>query len=96
MIHGEVVTIMLSLRSSPTRAMEALHHEHCCFLVEVKGKPYGSLMFWSTQPATMEKRKRQTKTAADRTFIQGKGRQGQQIVIGQRVPPVADKNNNPR
>ena len=34
---GEVVTVVLSLRSSPTHAMEALRHEHERDLVEVKG-----------------------------------------------------------
>ena len=33
-------------------------------------------MFWLLQPATMEKQKRRTKTAALWTFIQGKGREG--------------------
>ena len=34
---GEVVTVVLSLRSSPIHAMEALCHEHCCAIGEVKG-----------------------------------------------------------
>ena len=34
---GGVVTVVLSLRSSPTHAMEALRHEHERDLVEVKG-----------------------------------------------------------
>ena len=33
-------------------------------------------MFWSTQPATMEKQKRRTKTAAWWTFTEGKEREG--------------------
>ena len=32
-----MVTVVLSLRSSPTHAMEALRHEHESDLVEVKG-----------------------------------------------------------
>ena len=44
--------------------------------------PYGSLIFWSTQPATMEKQKRQTKTAAWWSFREGNGREGQRMVIG--------------
>ena len=33
-----VVEVVLSLHSSPTHVMEALRHEHCCILVEGKGK----------------------------------------------------------
>ena len=40
-------------------------------------------MFWSTQPATMEKQKRRTKTAAWWTFTEGKGREGQRMAICQ-------------
>ena len=57
--------------------------------------PYGSLMFWSTQPATMEKRKRRTKTAAWWTFTEGKGREGQRMAICQWAPPAADENTVP-
>ena len=35
---GEVVTVVLSLRSSPIRVMEALRHQHSYVFVEVKGK----------------------------------------------------------
>ena len=52
-------------------------------------------MFWSTQPATMEKQKRRTKTAAWWTFTEGKGREGQQMAIGQWAPPAADENTIP-
>ena len=52
-------------------------------------------MFWSTQPATMEKRKRWTKTAAWWTFTELKGREGQQMAIGQWAPPAADENTIP-
>ena len=52
-------------------------------------------MFWSTQPATMEKRKRRTKTAAWWTFTEGKGREGQRMAISQWAPPAADKNTVP-
>ena len=50
-------------------------------------------MFYLAQPATMKKQKRRTETAAWWTFIQGKGREGQQMAIGQEALPVADKNN---
>ena len=52
-------------------------------------------MFWSTQPATMEKRKRRTKTVAWWTFTEGKGREGQRMAISQWAPPAADKNTVP-
>ena len=52
-------------------------------------------MFWSTQPATMEKQKRRTKTAAWWTFTEGKGREGQQMAICQWAPPAADENTRP-
>ena len=52
-------------------------------------------MFWLTQPATMEKWKRRTKTAAWWTFTEGKGREGQRMAIGQWAPPAADENNTP-
>ena len=52
-------------------------------------------MFWSTQPATMEKRKWRTKTAAWWTFTEGKGREGQRMAICQWVPPAADENTVP-
>ena len=51
-------------------------------------------MFWSTQPATMEKRKRRTKTAAWWTFTEGKGREGQRMAICQWAPPAADENTS--
>ena len=45
-------------------------------------------MFWSTQPATMEKQKRRTKTAAWWTFTEGKGGKGSewQSASGRRQP----------
>ena len=52
-------------------------------------------MFWSTQPATMEKQKRRTKTAAWWTFTEGKGREGQRMAICQWAPPAADENTRP-
>ena len=52
-------------------------------------------MFWSTQPATMEKQKRRTKTAAWWTFTEGKGREGQRMAICQWAPPAEDENTRP-
>ena len=65
-----MVIVVPRFRSSPTHAMEALHHEHCCTL---GGEGWGRMdpyCFWSTCPATMERHEGQKKTAAWWTFVQ--------------------------
>ena len=50
--------------------------------------------FSRRDPLTMEKQKQRTKTAAWWTFIHGKGREGQQVAIGQWALPAADRETN--
>ena len=66
-------------RRSPTRMMAALRHGHCRVLIEVKGKAVWILNV--LVDATVDEQKRRTNTAAWWTFTQGKGREGQSVVI---------------
>ena len=86
---------MLSLRNSPTHAMEALRHEHERDLVEVKGIAVWILNVLVDATRHHGETETATKTAAWWTFTAGKGREGQRMAISQWAPPAADKNTVP-